>query len=318
MEHRRFAAYFHLLNARKYNVYKVVFCFSLLALPWLAGCNLLFQTVAAEASPPATPTTLPPWLMPLTATPLPTPTATPLPTATPKPRVVVTDDLVNVRSQPSTDADILGTVLKDSTLEFLGQDETGDWYQVCCVHEQQGWIFHDLVQQQKKTKSVAASNRAGQAPVASLVVGWQTFESPELGFSVVLPGMPVKQTATLHTNVGALDYYLFQTSFENASYTLGFANVPNPTSDPDALLNSVRDDILATLQGTVSNELDNEKQGVPVHELTITPPNQRDRVLVQVYLKDTRLYILAVTTPKEFIQSDNVTRFFNSFQLLQK
>lgn len=219
MEHRRFAAYFHLLNPRKYNVYKVVFCFSLLTLPWLAGCNLLFQTVAAEASPPATPTTLPPWLMPLTATPLPTPTATPLPTATPRPRVVVTDDLVNVRSS-RTDADILGTVLKDSTLEFLGQDETGDWYQVCCVHEQQGWIFHDLVQQQKKTKSVATADHA-RASAGRLACGWlANLRSPELGFSVVLPGMPVKQIATLHTNAGALDYYLFQTSFENASYTL--------------------------------------------------------------------------------------------------
>lgn len=92
----------------------------------------------------------------------------------------------------------------------------------------------------------------------------------------------------------------------------------DPTSDSDALLNSVHDAMLATLQGTVSNELDNEKQGVPVRELTITPPNQRDRVLVQVYLKDTRLYILTVTTPKEFIRSDNVTRFFDSFQIAQK
>lgn len=294
---------------------RLIFALSLLALPWLAGCNLLFQTVAAESMPAAEATTPPPWLLPPTATPLPPPTATPLPTPTPRPRVIVTDDLVNIRANPSTDADILGTVVKDASLEFLGQNDTGEWVQICCVHGGPGWVFHELVQKQKSGPSAAANPAQMPSPVA--VTGWQTFASPELGFSIVLPGMPVKQTATLQTNAGPLDYYLFSTNFEEGKYTLGFAKLPTAGLASDEFFNSVRDDLVAKAQGQISQEQIIDQAGVAGRELTILPANGRNTMLIRFYLEDDHLYVLTVTVPKALVQSENVSRFLDSFQVLQ-
>ncbi|MFN8485983.1 MAG: SH3 domain-containing protein [Caldilineaceae bacterium] len=301
----------------KAGVSRLVFGLSLLALPWLAGCNLLFQAAAAEENPTAEATSLPPWLMPLTATPLPPPTATPLPTPTARPRVIVNDDVVNVRAQPDKAADILGTVVKDMSLELLGQNDTGEWFQVCCVQGEPGWVFHELVQQQTQAASVAAANVA-QTPVAVAITGWQTFAAPELGFSIVLPGMPMKQTATLQTSAGTLDYYLFPASLDGIRYTIGFANLPNTAVPSDELLNSVRADLVAKAQGQVSQEQTIDQGDVLGRELTIVLPNARNTLLARVYVKAPRLYVLTVTAPKEAMQSENVERFLNSFQVLEK
>jgi hypothetical protein len=68
------------------------------------------------------------------ATPTPEPTA--VPTSTPRPEgeisegtvVVVTEDVVNVRSGPSTDADIVAEVTKDTELTVTGPSEEGSGY----------------------------------------------------------------------------------------------------------------------------------------------------------------------------------------------
>ncbi|NLE75594.1 MAG: SH3 domain-containing protein [Chloroflexi bacterium] len=101
--------------------------------------------------PPVTPipTPAPPTATP-EASPTPEATATPLaPTATPTPEpnplVEVSVDTLNVRSGPGANFDRLGQVKRGDRLEVVARSTAGEWYQVCCVAEREGWVASEYV-----------------------------------------------------------------------------------------------------------------------------------------------------------------------------
>ncbi|MCS6844387.1 MAG: SH3 domain-containing protein, partial [Caldilineales bacterium] len=51
--------------------------------------------------------------------------------------------VVNVRSGPGTSHSRIGLVYNGATLRVIGRTSAGDWLQVCCVNNQQGWISAD-------------------------------------------------------------------------------------------------------------------------------------------------------------------------------
>lgn len=81
-----------------------------------------------------------------TATRKPVPTATPAPTATLIPggvRGSVTD-IIRVRAEPSTDADILGRLREGANVVLLARSDDGKWYQMAYPDaRRRGWIAAD-------------------------------------------------------------------------------------------------------------------------------------------------------------------------------
>lgn len=73
------------------------------------------------------------------------PSPTPTDTPEPKPYAVVRNPRVNVRTGPSTDAPALGQADQGARLEIVGRNQAADWWQVCCVNGQPGWIIGELV-----------------------------------------------------------------------------------------------------------------------------------------------------------------------------
>ncbi len=103
--------------------------------------------VQAGARPSDTPLAAPTNTPLPTATPLP-PTDTPpppTPTPLPQPVVIVNSDRVNVRAGPGTAYGIIGQVTRGTRLQVQGRNPAGDWWQVCCVNGQAGWIIDNLV-----------------------------------------------------------------------------------------------------------------------------------------------------------------------------
>lgn len=98
----------------------------------------------------------------------PTPTPEPEPTATPEPapRLFVDIDIVNVRQGPGTTYGLVGTADRDQELEIIGKNEAGDWWQICCVNGEPGWIFGDLARVEN-TESVAVAANIPPAPAAA-------------------------------------------------------------------------------------------------------------------------------------------------------
>ncbi len=133
----------------------------------LSGCGL-FGGQEAEPTPTATRRMVPTFtptsvgqapaqsqvVQVATSTPLPEPaTPTPAPaeptptdTPVPAPRLTVTGTVANVRQGPGTNYPVIGSVTQGTNLDVTGKNPAGDWYQVCCVNGEPGWIFADLVQ----------------------------------------------------------------------------------------------------------------------------------------------------------------------------
>lgn len=111
-----------------------------------------------KEGPPPTPTPTPtPFVAVPTATPTPTPappTPTPTPEATPTPFAVVQAQVLNVRDGPSTDYPVIGRLESGDEVAIVGQNDAGDWWQICCLTEGNGWVYGPLVRAQGETAEV--------------------------------------------------------------------------------------------------------------------------------------------------------------------
>jgi uncharacterized protein YgiM (DUF1202 family) len=61
----------------------------------------------------------------------------------PAERMVVTSDALNLRSGPSTDAEVLGRLLEGEAVEVAGRD--GGWVQVATADGATGWAYSDYL-----------------------------------------------------------------------------------------------------------------------------------------------------------------------------
>lgn len=74
-----------------------------------------------------------------------------------EPYVVVAAEIINVRSGPGTNYDIVGSVSSGEQLPITGRNEQGDWWQVCCFgDEQPGWLFGALLDVQQGERVAVA------------------------------------------------------------------------------------------------------------------------------------------------------------------
>jgi SH3-like domain-containing protein len=93
--------------------------------------------------------------------------AAPAPTATPAPATLtITSDLVNVRSGPGTEFDLVGTASTGETFTVLAKNAASDWWQVCCVADQNGWVFGELAAVQNAEAVAVAADTAAAPPAA--------------------------------------------------------------------------------------------------------------------------------------------------------
>jgi SH3-like domain-containing protein len=94
------------------------------------------------------------------------PTTAPQP---PAPELVVTGDAVNVRSGPDTTYEIAGAAARDQVFAVTGRNAAGDWWQICCIDGQPGWIFGELAQvQQGEAVAVVADLPAPPATTVAV------------------------------------------------------------------------------------------------------------------------------------------------------
>ena len=61
------------------------------------------------------------------------------------PQLTVSADVANIRSGPGTTFTLVASVIKGDRFEVTARTPAGDWWQLCCVNGQSGWIFGELV-----------------------------------------------------------------------------------------------------------------------------------------------------------------------------
>ncbi len=110
----------------------------------VAGCSISVQTELPTAAPTIFITaTLPP-------APTPRPSETPLPPPPPPtvaPVAGTTSTQLNVRAQPSTASEVLGIIAADQTVQIVGQDPGGNWWQILyeAGADGKGWVTAQYV-----------------------------------------------------------------------------------------------------------------------------------------------------------------------------
>jgi uncharacterized protein YraI len=143
-----------------------------------ATATLVSPTAAPTVTPLPTFTPTPVSEDPPTATPTDTPTAVPTvtapPTATPTPTVLATPAppsaqaarVVNVRSGPGTAYPVIGSLVPAQVMTIVGKNPAGDWWQVCCVNQQQGWVAANVVTTSGPLDAVAVAVNIPTPPPA--------------------------------------------------------------------------------------------------------------------------------------------------------
>lgn len=104
---------------------------------------------------------------PIEEAPVDTPTPETPPTEPPPPpaQLSVSADIVNVRQGPGTTYGLVGSAEQGAQLSIIGKNEQGDWWQICCVNGEPGWVFSQLVDAQNtEGVEVAANIPAAPAP----------------------------------------------------------------------------------------------------------------------------------------------------------
>lgn len=110
-----------------------------------AGCSITVQTEFPTAAPTFLVTaTLPPSPTPQPSeTPLPPP---PTPTVAPVPGITSTQ--LNVRAEPSTVGEVLGVLAANASVQIVGQDPGGNWWQILyeAGADSRGWVTAQFVE----------------------------------------------------------------------------------------------------------------------------------------------------------------------------
>jgi hypothetical protein len=89
------------------------------------------------------------------------------------PRAVVNAPLVNVRTGPGTDTNVVAVVERGAEYDIVGRSDDDEWWQICCQDDQQVWIARDFVDTDGAVDSVPTGGSAapaiapGSAPAVS-------------------------------------------------------------------------------------------------------------------------------------------------------
>jgi uncharacterized protein YraI len=123
--------------------------------------------------------------------------------------LTIASDLVNVRSGPGTEYDLVGSAANGETFTIIAKTAAGDWWQICCVGGQNGWVFGELATVQNADDVAVAAGIAAPipaaAPVADVVSTPAPTEAAPLDASSPEPA-PVVEAAPVEAPVAAAPY----------------------------------------------------------------------------------------------------------------
>ncbi len=87
-------------------------------------------------------------------------------------RVIVSDPLVNVRSGPGLNFEVVAVVERGEEFDITGRSNDGEWWQICCTAEGvTAWIINQLVDTNGPVDSVPAVGADAAAAVGEFSVG---------------------------------------------------------------------------------------------------------------------------------------------------
>lgn len=85
--------------------------------------------------------------------------------------------IANLRSGPGTEHAVVAQASQGMALTLIGRNNTGDWWQVCCVNNTSGWVYGNLLVIEGSTANVpilaGAASAAAQPASPPPSQGWR-------------------------------------------------------------------------------------------------------------------------------------------------
>ena len=181
--------------------------------------------------------------------------------------------------------------------------------------------------QSPKKPTVAKKTESQKKPTVTAPVQpkWKLFTTPDGRFSVLMPGIPKKESQTQKTHMGEINLEVFtaQPPKQEVAYLVVYNEFPysyGKITDPQEILNNVRDMALKTTKSNLLNQRNiRSSNGHPGKEIAYI--NAGGKITrSRIYVADGRLYqVMAITTKKQQNTLDKtITGYLNSFQLVLK
>jgi hypothetical protein len=164
------------------------------------------------------------------------------------------------------------------------------------------------------------------APTPTPESTWQEFSSEEGWFAVSMPDTPVEQQQNQPSDAGDITLHIFMAEAEEAAYAVMYFDFPAfglPTTEQDIekALDNGRDGALANMSATLVSEervsLGDHTGRHVVYEISEdTIPGGGEGVM-RFFLIDGRVFQLLAIGAKGQLPAQNVTKFLDSFQVLE-
>jgi hypothetical protein len=184
-----------------------------------------------------------------------------------------------------------------------------------------GSLLVEASQPQPKVSSTPAKPKVTQ-PVQPK---WQLFTGPDGRFSVLMPGMPKKNTQTQKTYMGEINVQLFiaQPPKQEVAYVVAYNDFPysyGQIANPQTVLNNARDLALKTTKSNLIRQRDiRSTNGHPGKEIEYVDAGGKF-TKNRMYFAQGRLYqVMAVTTKKQRqTLAKTINGYLNSFHVVLK
>ncbi len=152
---------------------------------------------------------------------------------------------------------------------------------------------------------------------------WEEFYSEEGNFAVSFPGIPEEETESINTQVGTINRQTFVVENDGGqtTYLVMCINYPGDaveTVSYDQILDSIRDDLMATYRGKVNKEELVQLDNYLGREFDFEGKWENSSVFgnVMTLLIEQRLYMLMALGVEEEVDKEDVEKFFVSFESL--
>jgi hypothetical protein len=144
---------------------------------------------------------------------------------------------------------------------------------------------------------------------------WKMFSSPDGGFTVLMPGTPVKSGELLTSDSGPLAHYSHTLKTSMAEYGVSYADFPYAINDPaqiKASFDSGRDALLADMKLRLTSERDLTIDGFPGRQIVAESENESYTFHDRFVAVNKRLYQVVIVVPRSKQKSPELSRFYDS------
>jgi hypothetical protein len=149
---------------------------------------------------------------------------------------------------------------------------------------------------------------------------WVEVRPEEAGFSIQMPAAPTERTQPVQTTAGSIPLQMYILEHENFSYMVSFSDLSGEalvSRTLEQMLDGARDGIAESIRGEILDESTISLDDHPGRYVVLRDSTGELTLQIRLLLVGKRLYQFGVGTPRGDRSSSAVTRFLDSFALLQ-